>query len=149
MLAGYVHVGRRTMMRYVALWLIAVVVFGCTSVADRQQRLVSEYIRATPVTDSKIREAIESGKVIPGMTLEQVLIASGEKARGFRSYSIWVVRENGTLALPPTVIAPGTWTALIFRNNTQFNTVTAEQFTVYLDGENRVLRVEQGNASLR
>ncbi len=92
---------------------------------------------------------MKSGKVIRGMTAEEVFIASGAKARRYENYSsIWVVREDGTLHLPPFFLRPGTPTALIFKNTTQYDTAVPQLFVVYMDADDKVLRVERGTANL-
>lgn len=129
--------------------LIALYLMGCASIAERQSYLVTQYVLENTGIDQAIRVGIESGKVVPGMTPEQVYIASGEKAKGFQTYSIWVANADGTLSLPPTVIGPGIPIAMLMRNNTQFTTSTALPFVVYFSGDKRVLRVERGSANIK
>jgi hypothetical protein len=136
-------------IKNIIICLIAIFFVGCVSIAERQNNIISEYLAANPDVDPVIREAIMKGKIINGMTAEQVFIASGEKARGYKSYSIWVVGADGTLKLPPYVIPPGTSTALIFKNATQYATAEAQYFVVYMDSNQKVLRIEHGTANIK
>jgi hypothetical protein len=129
--------------------LIAICLVSCASIAERQNNIISEYLAANSSVDPVIREAIINGKIINGMTAQQVFIASGEKARGYKSYSIWVAGADGTLQLPPYVIPPGTPTALIFKNTTQYNTAEPQYFVVYMDSNQKVLKIELGTANIR
>jgi hypothetical protein len=135
-------------IKYGIICFIAAVLTGCAGFAEHQTNLVSEYLTANVTIDSAIRDAIMNGKVIKGMTPEQVFIASGEKARGFKNYSVWVVNDDGTLQLPPLVIHPGTPTALIFKNTTQYDTAEPQYFVVYMDSNQKVLKIERGTANI-
>jgi hypothetical protein len=102
---------------------------GCSSIESRQKDIVASYMNVNSNLSPEVRAAIEEGKIIPGMTLEQVYIAGGVKSDEYRNYSIWVV-NNGKLFLPPT--AGGRIGALIITNKSQYITNQPESFVVWL-----------------
>lgn len=60
--------------------VIAVVLAGCADFAERRNTILSKYLSADVNSDGAVREAIMNGKVIEGMTTEQVFIASAVAA---------------------------------------------------------------------
>lgn len=60
-------------MRFVFLVLMCLLALspGCTSAAERARLRRVEYLKLHPDTTSDVREAIEAGKVIVGMTEEE------------------------------------------------------------------------------
>ena len=122
---------------------LTIAIMACSTLEDRQKEIVSSYLRENTGLTSEVRAAIERGKVIPGMTLDEVVIAGGVKAEDYRNYSIWVVK-NGKLQFPPYV--GGRIGAVVIENRSQFNTRSPEPFVVWLKEPkfDTVLRVERG-----
>jgi hypothetical protein len=116
--------------------ILTAVSCGCATLEERQTKLVSAYLKAHPDIRSDVKTALFCGKVIPGMSREEVYLASGIKAQQFRNYSIWVVGKNGELLLPSTTIAPGSPVAIKTKNGTQFESGSEQEFVVYFDDSN-------------
>lgn len=131
------------MKAVLASLLCGISLVACATFVEQQAALVSDYVARHPDLRSESREALLSGVVVTGMTHEEVLLATGVRANGYRGYSIWIVAPDGSLWLPPTLLRPGTPTVLCTANRTQFKSAEPQTFLVYLDSAGTVARVER------
>lgn len=100
--------------------------FRCSGNA---KTLTENYIR-TAERPPEIAAALHRGKVILGMTTDDVLLAAGIKAGNYRNYGFYLVRD-GKLYIPPTIALQFDEWAIITKNKTQYDSPNEIEFTIY------------------
>lgn len=127
--------------------LAAVLLFVGASCADlaaeRQRRLLDEYLALHVERPAAIRAALDSGRVVVGMTHEEAFLASGVRASGYTEYSIWRLDDDGGLRLPSTAGVPRGRLVEVMRSATQFDGDGPVCFAVFYDADDVVTRVSR------
>jgi len=127
--------------------LTAALLFVAASCADlaaeRRQRLLDEYLALHVDRPAAIRAALESGRVVVGMTHEEAFLASGVRASGSTEYSIWRLDGEGRLRLPSTAGVPRGRLVEVMRSATQFEGDDPVCFAVFYDADDLVTRVSR------